>query len=334
MRRLSTEVIEEASALEALLPEWRDLWERCPVALPFTAPAWLLSWWRHFAPGRLFVLASRQEGRLIALAPAYVEQGPLGRRVLPLGISVSDHLDVLADGDCLEEGLGGLASAALSRSADWDSWDMEELPPEALALGIPLPRGYSEQRGQQQACPTLLLPENASEAMSVLPKRKRQQVQLGLNRCRRRGTMEVERVQGPGLMPALNELIRFHGLRWQARGQAGVLALTTVQAFHRSALPMLDEAGVLRMYRLALAGRAIGIYYGFAHRGCASFYLAGFDPEYEFESPGTVLIAHAIGAAIAEGCRAFDFLRGAEAYKYSWGAVDRWNWKRSIRRSP
>ena len=27
-----------------------------------------------------------------------------------------------------------------------------------------------------------------------------------------------------------------------------------------------------------------------------------------------------------------NFLRGREAYKYSWGATDHWNWRRSFRR--
>ena len=34
------------------------------------------------------------------------------------------------------------------------------------------------------------------------------------------------------------------------------------------------------------------------------------------------MIGHAIAAARAEGLRSFDFLRGGEAYKYAWGAVD------------
>ena len=46
-----------------------------------------------------------------------------------------------------------------------------------------------------------------------------------------------------------------------------------------------------------------------------------------------ILTAHAIEQAIAEGCREIDFLRGQEPYKYGWGAVDRWNVKRSMRRS-
>jgi CelD/BcsL family acetyltransferase involved in cellulose biosynthesis len=44
-----------------------------------------------------------------------------------------------------------------------------------------------------------------------------------------------------------------------------------------------------------------------------------------------ILIGHAIEEAAREGARDFDFLRGQEAYKYEWGAQDRWNCRRSIR---
>jgi hypothetical protein len=36
---------------------------------------------------------------------------------------------------------------------------------------------------------------------------------------------------------------------------------------------------------------------------------------------------------VREGAREFHFLRGGETYKYGWGAQDRWNTSRTIRRA-
>ena len=58
-----------------------------------------------------------------------------------------------------------------------------------------------------------------------------------------------------------------------------------------------------------------------------SFYTTGYDPEYARFGPGRDLMAHAIGAAIAEGATEFDFLRGDEAYKDHWGARLRHDWR-------
>ncbi|RUX44983.1 GNAT family N-acetyltransferase, partial [Mesorhizobium sp. M7A.F.Ca.CA.002.09.1.1] len=62
-------------------------------------------------------------------------------------------------------------------------------------------------------------------------------------------------------------------------------------------------------------------------------YLGGFDPAYAEESPGAILIGHAIVESIREDAREFDFLRGQEAYKYGWGAADRWTMRRVWTRS-
>ena len=112
-----------------------------------------------------------------------------------------------------------------------------------------------------------------------------------------------------------------------------MLADPLVQRFLRAALPGLSEPGLLRLTTLTLEGDVVGVYCGFAHRGRAYAYLGGFDPGYGFESPGTILMGHAIAEAAREGAREFHFLRGQEGYKYDWGAVDRWNLRRSIRRA-
>ena len=79
----------------------------------------------------------------------------------------------------------------------------------------------------------------------------------------------------------------------------------------------------------------MGIYYGFRHRRCASYYLSGFNPASSYYRVGTFLLAHAITSAMREGADIFDFLRGGEAYKYDWGARNKWNQRRLIsRRQP
>jgi CelD/BcsL family acetyltransferase involved in cellulose biosynthesis len=131
---------------------------------------------------------------------------------------------------------------------------------------------------------------------------------------------------------ALDQLLRLHSSRWESRGQAGVLKEESVRRFHRAVAPNLAKAGLLRFYTLAFDKEVVAASYGFRHRGLAYLYLSGFDAAFGFESPGVLLTVHAIEQALREGAREFHFLRGQEAYKYGWGAVDRWNQRRSFRR--
>jgi CelD/BcsL family acetyltransferase involved in cellulose biosynthesis len=331
MSGLSTEIVQDADTLTALAPAWWDLWRRTPAATPFQSPAWLIPWWRRFAPGDLFTTAAYRCGRLIGLAPFYIEDGAHGRRILPVGISLSDYLDVLLDPHDAEAG-HALVQAALRENASWDAWCLEELRPEAAALRLRVPLACTEELIQQSACPVLTL-EGSQNLTNILPKTKRRKINMARNRAARRGSVTIEQADAATVGPALDHLFRLHGARWESRGEAGVLADNPVQNFQRDAAPALQAEGLLRLYVLRIGDAVAAVYYGLAHNGEAYAYLTGFDPAYEFESPGTIIVAHAIEQALAESARAFHFLRGQEPYKYEWGAVDRWNRRREFRRA-
>lgn len=326
----TVDVAADLDALEALAPEWWALWRRTPNATPFGSPAWLIPWWRHFHPGALWVIAVRVEGALVGLAPFYLEDGPQGRRILPVGISLSDHCDVLIDPAFAQIAAAAIVAHLESRSALWDGWDLEELPPDAAALALPVPAGCDETLGPQSACPVLAL----EAGLAVIPKRKLRKLRMAHHRLDRRDGAEILRVEPDRSGDFLAELSRLHGARWRSRGEAGVLADGTVQRFQADAIAPLGEAGLLRLLLLRIGGVTAGAYYGFHHGSRAYAYVGGFDPAFTFESPGTVLTGHAIEQAVREGAQEFHFLRGEEAYKYEWGALDRWNVRRSFRRRP
>lgn len=110
----------------------------------------------------------------------------------------------------------------------------------------------------------------------------------------------------------------------------GVLAAPRDREFHRAAAHALLQHGVLRLHALRLGGRIIAALYGHHGHRRTYFYLSGFDPDFAALSPGTQIVAHAIEQAAQEGAVAFDFLRGREAYKYRWGALDRANARRRM----
>jgi CelD/BcsL family acetyltransferase involved in cellulose biosynthesis len=72
-------------------------------------------------------------------------------------------------------------------------------------------------------------------------------------------------------------------------------------------------------------GSILGFLYGFWWRDTFAAYQSGWDRRYARHSLGNVLILHALEFAAAGGARSFDFLRGAEPYKYRFGAHDRWD---------
>ncbi|WP_131195441.1 GNAT family N-acetyltransferase [Lichenihabitans psoromatis] len=317
-------LITDGAMLEAIAPEWEALWRRGGGTTPFSSPAWLLPWWEVFKPGDLFTVAVRHDDRLVALAPLYREDGPWGRRLLPLGISVSDYSDVLIDPDHREAAGAALLDLLQDHHPLWDLWSAEEAPPDAAVLTLPWGASWTATIEPHSACPVLMLPRTVADLPAAIPARTMRKWRMAQNRIGRRA-WRIERAEPGHWRPLLDDLFGLHQQRWISRNQPGVLADADVRRFHERAVPRLLEAGLLRLSRLSIDDRVAGAYYGF-DQGSRSFaYIGGFDPAFAFESPGTILLGAAIEAATHRGASEFHFLRGQELYKYGWGAVDRWN---------
>jgi CelD/BcsL family acetyltransferase involved in cellulose biosynthesis len=275
-------------------------------------------------------VAVYDDAQLVALAPLFCEDGALGRRLLPIGISLSDYLDVLIDPACPEAAVALLD--AMMHATEWDACCLEELAPGAAALALSSPVQLHDKVERQSACPVLTLPTSVEKISETVPMRKLRKLRMARNRAGRRLGFAIEDIPSSKTGFFLDELFRLHGARWKQQGEAGVLDEEHVRYFHRVAAPALAAAGIARMTLMSIEERVVGAHYGFVHRSTAFAYLGGFDPAFAFESPGTVLMGHAIEAAIAEGCGEFHFLRGQEPYKYEWGAVDRWSLRRILTR--
>jgi CelD/BcsL family acetyltransferase involved in cellulose biosynthesis len=324
------EHIDSDDRLAALVPEWKALWQRVPEATPFQSPHWLMPWWHQFGTAMPHILAARGDGRLVGVLPLYELHEPESVKLLPLGISVSDYFDALTD-----PAHAGAAEALLAAISDipcWQECHLPDLPPEAALARAAVPPVLAEACHPGEPCPVLTLPCQAAGLATIVPKKTLRDVHQARSRSEAIGAVAIESADFPTLDSALDDLFRLHKRRWHERGEEGVLADLAVRAFHREAAPEICTAGMLRLYRLRIGGAVAGIYYGFHHHDRAYAYLGGFDPEMTRLSPGAQLIDHAIRAAIDEGAREFHFLRGGESYKYTWGAVDRFNLSRTFTR--
>jgi CelD/BcsL family acetyltransferase involved in cellulose biosynthesis len=328
---LSVSFIRDEAGLAALAPEWWRLWERAPAATQFQSPAWLIAWWRAFSPGQLLTIAVHIGDRLVGLAPFYLERNGPRTRLLPVGISISDYLDVLADAAFEAPVLAAIANAYAACPEPWTEWEMPELRPGATALRLPAPRGCDDSTATSVPCTVLSIGAGPSPKPALRGSMKRH-LRLARNRMGRHGVAQILSTADRDPSWWVAQLWRLHEARWASRGEPGLLRDARLRPFHLDAMPELASRKVLRLYALMLGARVVGVYYGFHHGDCAAAYLGGFDPELAHCSPGTLLLGHAINEAAAEGAREVHFLRGGEPYKYAWGPTERWNSRRLLRR--
>jgi CelD/BcsL family acetyltransferase involved in cellulose biosynthesis len=306
------EIVEDEAALRALEPEWRELWERDPVATPFGSPAWLVPWARIFAGSDCMAAAMRRRGRLFALLPLFLVEDANGRRLMPMGAGISDYGNGVFDPEVGREE----ASLLIAALNDGPAIELRQIPSNSPLLSAPAPEGWSDDLRPGEPCPVISLP-------AVLSRRMRQNLGYYRRRIERGDIEHALASSGNEALSVLEWLFTLHGARWRSRGSPGVLGDDMVRQFHRRAVPALADAGLLRMHVLHRRGTPVAVGYMLTAKARAYDYITGFDPDLAALGPGTVLIGCAIQAAVEEGAREFDFLRGREAYKYRWGARDR-----------
>ncbi len=318
------EVITTEEKLASIAPEWLELWRQVPDATPFQSPMWLLPWWRHFGSDDLRVIAVRESGRLIALVPLYVVRDEDESLGLLIGTGNSDYLDILGK-------TAGIADAL--ENIDCQLWDLQQLRPSSSLLQMALPDRWSDNVVEQDPSLVLSIDRAGTELENLISTHFRKKLRYYRRTLARSNSLAFEDVNSANIDVFIDALFDLHAAQWGRRGMPGMLADDVVQRFHREVAPAMLDARALRMYAMRLGDRIVGVFYGFAHQDAVYYYLSGYDPELEKLSPGTVIVAHAIEEAVRNGATTFDFLRGAEEYKYAWGAKDRVNRRRQIFRA-
>ena len=308
--------------LLALQPEWDALWRRTPGAIPFQSPRWLIPWWRRFGTGRPHVATLRRDGQLAAVLPLYVFEN----RLLPIGAGLSDMLDALAPGPDETAALLAFALREAERR-NISACDLIELPPSAQLLAAPAPW----PAGIQPSVPCPVLP--LAPGLPAVPARQLRKLRMSRHRADRTGPWHVSVADAATLPTFQGRLLALHQSRWTALNEPGVFADPNVVAFHRDSAPALLAAGLLRLSAVHIRGAVAAVIAALLAPGSIHFYLSGFDAAFAFESPGTLLLGAMLEEAAAEGRTEANFLRGAEPYKYAWGAADRPNVMRLLRRT-
>lgn len=320
-------LISTPEELKRLAPEWLALWQRSPNATPFQSPMWLLPWWRTFGSDELSTIVARDAtGAMTALLPLYIVRDDDESLGMFLGTGNSDYLDIVGDADPAPL----LAELA---GRDCQMWDLQQLRPSSPVLTAPLPDGLQDQVLDHDRCPILPIEGAGDELQNLISTHFRKKIRYYRRALAKIAPVTTECATPATLDALLDALYELHAARWMRRGLPGVLDDDVVQRFHREAARGLLDTGALRMYAIRLGERIAAVFYGFAHAGTVYYYLSGYDPELERLSIGTLIVAHAIEQAVRDGATTFDFLRGAEEYKYAWGATDRVSSRRQIFRA-
>lgn len=327
-RQLWIDEVTDPLAFARLRAEWNGLHRRSRQA-PFLAWEWLYPWWRRVRPWaalRVFVIRD-STGHLRAILPLCETMCRGARRwgFLGDGEVGSDGLDLI----CLPEERAEMAR----RSADFlathagrfdvlELWDV----PEGAPLIDALVRRFSAEDAWVEVapryrCPRIDLKGTWEEFLTTFG--RADNLRRRRRHFERQESFSIERAEQPAaLRGALETFFELHARRWQADGGSQGIRGRDVRAFHRDAVALLAESGLVRLYTLHLDGAALASLYAIDWDGRAYFYQSGFDPAFARLSAGLVLMGESVAESFARALTSYEFLRGEEPYKFEWANAE------------
>lgn len=314
---LEVDLIDDLSAARALTPAWDAL--AVAQGLPLCAPGWMLAWWQHMVPAgsELRIVALRDGGQLIALAPWFAGRGPRGRvDVRFLGAEISDRVDVLCVPGREHEVRSGLLGAIAQMRPRPDLLAFEAVPAGSQwtsRLAARAPR-LTRYRNSLLPAPSVTLPAGEPEAwLAGRSSNFRGQMRRMRRRLAERGG-QVRQIVDPGEVgQALDALLALHAARWEGRASSHLTAPGVRELLHEAAAALGAER--LRLWAAEIDGELISVQLFHAAGGQIKYWNGGWMEEHADVKPTMLTILAALEDGIARGEHGLDLGAGTHPYK-------------------
>ena len=331
---ITTEIITDVAVFREMRQEWNALLQASSSNSLFLTWEWMYTWWVHLSGNRLLhIIAIRQDGELIAIAPLmlcpsrYMRLMPF--RVLEFiasGRVGSDYLSILVRNGREENALRGIANCLTEANLMLELIRIEKSSFPMVNLALQLKQhGWQSIRLTTNYSPfvkltghtweTYLDSINNSHKLSINKKIRKLyktfdvKFELARTEQQRQESMDV--------------FVKLHLNRWSGEGGSNALNQQQLLDFHQDLSKTIFKLDWLRLYTLFLDGKAAAAVYIFKYENVFYFYQTAYNIEFRNYAVGIIILAFAIQAAIDEGAVEFDFLHDDDEYKYLWAREER-----------
>jgi len=336
-------IVDNLAGVERLRSAWEAVYDADDEAQFFLSWQWQRGMMRRLDRAWRVLVACEEAAsdRVVALLPLRVgvyrskRHGVFCNELLMSGSSFwADYTGFLCVPGREAEAIPALAEALQQMS--WAELELKHLLAsprrQELFLGafdrqtfriIDKPAGLNADGVDNDVCPGVALPESFEQYQEAkLSTNTRQKMRRFMRKVEQDAALRVTETSAETFERDMAVLLSFWRRAWASRKGDRVERMT--HRF-RDILGAAFEDGVLYMPMLWHDDRPLGVVASFVDRRKRAmlFKVAGRDERWKSPPPGLVLHGHSIRWAIEQGLRRYDFLRGNEAYKYSYGSEER-----------
>ena len=305
--------------LDELRAAWPDLQNTLKAPHPFVLPEWLNAWWGSFEGGEeLFLRAVICDDEIIGIAPLRI-----GKNIARFigSADVCDYLDFMikpeTERDFYSVVLDGLTMVGVK------VLELESLRPDSSVIKhlVPLAllKGNSVQVVDTDVTLEMELPVTWQGYLAALTNHQRHETGRKLRRLEESGNIQFDIKPLENMEDDLATLIRL--LRISRTDKAMFMTEKMEEFFKRLAGAML-RTGLLRFGHLRLRDTIVASIMCFDYNGTRYLYNSGYDPEFSSLSVGLLSKVLSIKDAIEQKMIKYDYLKGAEVYKYHLGGKE------------
>ena len=307
-------------SLDGVTSSWDRLRRRLKWNSIFVLPAWLKAWWETFdGEHELYLRTLRDGQKVIGFAPLVLNSGIAS---FIGSADVCDYLDfVVASGresDFFEVLLDDLREKGIKkldlRPLRPDSTVLEHLPPIARK------RGYEVNCSAEDVSLELDLPATWNEYLAILNTKQRHEVRRKLRRLWEAGNVEYRCIEVS--REAQDYLDTFLKLFSLSKDEKARFMDPKMESFFKSLANAMADLGLLRIGLLQVENVPAAMTMGFDYNDSHYLYNSAYDPQFGYLSVGLLSKVLCLKESIQKGKRKWNFLKGAEPYKYRLGGQE------------
>ena len=340
IKTMHVDIIDDFKDFEAVKPNWERVYAADRDANLFLSWTWLSKWLREVKTDWLVLAAkpNRAAKNYVGFFPLRLnarpaKQGGFYTEVLLAGTRFADYTGIVLEPDYAEAAIDAFAEHVNGMNwglLQFNSMRVQEAHHERLIRHFPrthfdvlLDRPVLDSAGVDNSiCPFVPLPHSWDAYLMTLSANARQKLRRLLRRLDADPDLRISLADRKTARQSIETLIDFWSSQWSARKGENLRAL---QNNLRTMLNHYADLGILYMPILWKGPDPVGVLASLIdwRKRSMHFFIGARDHTFSNPQPGLTLHAHSIRAAIDMGLSRYDFLRGNERYKYSFGSTER-----------
>src|SRR6476469_943417 len=339
---MQIDVIDDFETFHKIKKNWDFVYESDPHAQFFLSWVWLSGWLQMIAEP-WFILAAKPDthgSSYVAFLPLKLilnerDRGDFDTQLYMAGNSVADYTGFICLPGYEEEVIPAFA-AYIQQQLVWSTFDVQNILATDPRISLFLSSfsgdslNFTQHRLQNVGeatdhyiAPYVSLPDDWEQYLqNNVGVNTRQKIRRFLRKIETSDEFHITQIDAENVEDNIEILLRLWESKWKNKKGENC---DGIMNYVRSILRHCFENNCLYLPVLWKGDKPLGAIANFVdvRQKSMLFFITGRDESFKTPPPGLILNAEAIRYAIQNGFKVYDFLRGNEEYKYSFGAKER-----------